>query len=112
MIGRVLFVATLAALAACKPGGVTKTDQLCAKAAAMYERCESRDGMHEQEWELVLDRWRGLCRAVITGETEQLLPDALAMFEEMPEDVKAGLRIQAECQAAATTCAQYSACDD
>lgn len=111
MIGRIV-VAALVAVGACKPGGVTQTNQLCAKAAAMYERCESREGMHKQEWELVLDRWRGLCRAVITGETEQLLPDALAMFYDMPDEVKAGLRVQAECAAKSTTCEQYAACDD
>jgi hypothetical protein len=98
-------------LIACKPGGVKDTDKLCAQATAMYAKCEAHDGMKAQEWELVLDRWRGLCRAVITGETKQLLPDGLQMYYEMPEDVRAGLRVQAECTAKTTTCDQYRACE-
>jgi len=106
---RIVLVALL--LTACKPGGVKDAHELCAKAAAMYERCESREGMDAQQWELTLDRWRSLCRAVITGETQQLLPDALALFQEMDADVRAGLRAQAECTAQTTTCAQYKACE-
>src|SRR5688572_26576123 len=89
----------IALLVACKPGGVKKTDELCAKAAVMYEKCEYEDGTHPQEWELILDRWRGLCRAVITGETKQLLPDALQMYNEMPEKIRDMLRTQAACMA-------------
>ena len=96
---------------ACKPGGVKNTDQLCAKATAMYAKCEREAGMHPQEWELILDRWRGLCRAVITGETKQLLPDGLQMYNEMPEEIRAALRAQAECTAQTTTCEQYRACE-
>ena len=99
------------AAAACNPGGVTETDRLCARAAAMYERCESRDGMTSQQWELGLDRWRGLCRAAFTGETRQLLPDGLAIWEQMTDDVKRGLREQASCGAGAPDCARYAACD-
>ena len=101
----------LIALAACKPGGVGDADQLCARAAAMYDQCESRDGMTAQQWELVIDRWRGLCRAVITGETRQLLPDGEAIWREMTDDVRAGLREQAVCAANAASCPQYAACD-
>jgi hypothetical protein len=96
---------------ACKPAGVKTTDQLCAKATAIYAKCEQQQGMHPQEWELVLDRWRGLCRAVITGETKQLLPDALQMYTEMSDEVRAGLRVQAECTSRATTCDEYRACE-
>lgn len=98
-------------VAACKPGGVSKVDELCSKASAMYAKCEREPGMHPQEWELVIDRWRGLCRAVITGETSQLLPDGLGIYNEMADDVKAALRAQAECTAKTTTCADYQACD-
>ncbi|HET9482660.1 MAG TPA: hypothetical protein VFO79_01780 [Xanthomonadales bacterium] len=101
----------LVLLVACKPGGVKNTDQLCAKATAMYAQCEQKEGMHPQEWELVIDRWRGLCRAVITGETKQLLPDGLQMYNEMPEEIRAALRAQAECTAQTTTCEQYRACE-
>jgi hypothetical protein len=98
------------AVAACKPGGGSQPKELCAKAAAMYERCESRGDLDAQQWEIVIDRWRGLCRAVITGETKQLLPDALAVFQEMTDGTKQQLRTQAECSAAATECTQYAAC--
>ena len=77
----------------------------------MYDRCESRDGMTLQQWELVIDRWRGLCRAAFTGETRQLLPDGLALWEQMADEARRGLREQAECAAAAADCARYAACD-
>ena len=97
---------------ACKPGGQKDSGQLCAKATAMYAKCEAQEGMHPQEWELILDRWRGLCRAVITGETKQLLPDALQMYQEMDEGTRAGLKVQAECTAKATTCIAYHPCSN
>lgn len=103
--------AAFAPLAACKPGGVGEPNSLCARAAAMYAKCESSEGMSAQDWELVIDRWRGLCRAVITGETKQLLPDALQLWEGMDDEVKLALRTQAECTAQATTCPQYAACE-
>jgi len=106
-----LIAIAIAATAACKPGGVTETDKLCAQAAAMYERCESRDGMTPQQWELGLDRWRSLCRAAFTGETRQLLPDGLQIWEQMSDDAKRGLREQASCAADAKDCARYAACD-
>ena len=101
----------LIVLVACKPGGVKNTEQLCAKATAMYAKCEKHDGMHPQEWELVLDRWRGLCRAVITGETKQLLPDGLQMYTEMSAEIRTALANQAECTAQTQTCDQYRACE-
>lgn len=101
----------LVLLVACKPAGVKNTDELCAKATQMYAQCEKQEGMHPQEWELVLDRWRGLCRAVITGETKQLLPDGLQMYQEMSDEIRAGLKVQAECTAAAKTCDAYRACE-
>jgi hypothetical protein len=101
----------LLAAAACKPGGVTETDQLCARAAAMYEKCESHAGMTPQQWELGLDRWRGLCRATFTGETRQLLPDGLSLWNQMSDDVKRGLREQALCAADAKICEQYAGCE-
>jgi hypothetical protein len=99
------------ALAGCQPGGVGASDKLCAQAAEMYARCESRDELTAQQWELVIDRWRGLCRAALTGETRQLLPDGAAIWAEMTDDVKDALREQARCAAKATTCEQYAACD-
>lgn len=100
----------LVLVVACKPGGVNDTHQLCAKATAMYAQCETQEGT-AQEWELVLDRWRSLCRAVISGETKQLLPDALQLYAEMTDDVRAGLKVQAECTAKAKTCGEYRACE-
>ena len=87
----------LAFVVACTPGGKRDTEELCAKATKMYERCEYDKTKHPQAWELELDRWRGLCRAVFTGETKQLLPDGLQMYEEMSEEIRAGLKQQAEC---------------
>lgn len=97
--------------AACKPGGVTQADEQCAKAAAIYDQCESHTDQTAQQWELVIDRWRGLCRAAMTGQTKQLLPDGLQIWNAMADDVRAGLRLQAECMSRATTCDQYAACD-
>lgn len=108
---RSLLLVALLAAAACKPGGVTETDQLCARAAAMYEKCESHAGMTPQQWELGLDRWRGLCRAAFTGETKQLLPNGLALWDQMSDDDKRGLREQAQCAVDAKTCEQYAGCD-
>lgn len=101
----------LVLVVACKPSGVKDADKLCANATAMYAKCETQQGMHPQEWELILDRWRGLCRAVITGETKQLLPDALQMYSEMDDETRAGLKVQAECTSKAKTCDEYRACE-
>jgi hypothetical protein len=103
-------VLALLLVAGCKPS-VTEADELCAKAAAIYDRCEPHGANTAQQWELVIDRWRGLCRAALTGRTKQLLPDGLAIWNEMPDDVRAGLKLKAECTGAAITCEQYAACD-
>ena len=92
---------------------VKQETELCAKAARMFDRCEQfpADGSDAKlQRELVVDRWRGLCRAVFTGETKQLMPDALALYAEMTDEVKAGLRQQAECTARTTTCDAYATC--
>ena len=94
----------------CNPG-TSKDKQLCAKAAAMFEQCETIVGPTKVDRMLVVDRWRGLCRAVFTGETDQLLPDGLALFSSMDEATKLGLQRQAECSARATNCTEYAACD-
>jgi hypothetical protein len=47
---------------------------------------------------------------VLTGETKQLLPNALELYNQMDEATKAGLRQQAECTAKTTTCSEYAAC--
>jgi hypothetical protein len=101
------------ALVACKSGDVSKERELCAKAAAMFERCEelSGDGSDAKlQNELAVDRWRGLCRAVLTGQTEQLMPNTLELYRAMDEPTKLGLKLQAECTAKATTCSEYAAC--
>jgi dihydroxyacid dehydratase/phosphogluconate dehydratase len=103
----------IVALVACKGGGVTKAHEVCAKAAAMFERCEELSGEGSDKKlqnELAVDRWRGLCRAVLTGKTEQLMPDALGLYRSMDEATKAALRLEAECTAKAATCAEYAAC--
>ena len=73
-------VLVLVLVAGCKPG-MTAADELCARAAAIYDRCESHDGTTAQQWELTIDRWRGLCRAALTGQTKQLLPDGLVVVD-------------------------------
>ena len=103
----------LVLVVACKGGGVSQEQEICAKAATMFERCEDLAGEGsdaKQQQELTVDRWRGLCRAVLTGETKQLLPNALELYNSMDEATKAGLRQQAECTATATTCTEYAAC--
>jgi hypothetical protein len=101
------------AVVACKGGGVSKEQEVCARASAMFEKCEELDAEGSDaklQNSLTVDRWRGLCRAVLTGETKQLLPNALELYNAMDEATKAGLRVQAECTAKATTCAEYAAC--
>jgi hypothetical protein len=103
-------------LVACKPGGVTKDQELCAKAAAMFDRCEQLDTGSGSDAalsrEMTIDRWRGLCRAVFTGKTEQMMPNARELYQTMDEPTRAGLRVQAQCAAKATTCAEYAKCDE
>ena|SRR6476619_7223321 len=102
-------------LAACKPGGVTKEQELCAKAAAMFDKCEELDMSGSDaalSRELTIDRWRGLCRAVFTGKTEQLMPNARELFQAMDEPTKLGLKVQAECAAKAKDCTEYKKCDE
>jgi uncharacterized protein YukE len=100
-------------MAACK-APTTKEQELCAKASAMFEKCESFDGSGSDAAltkALMIDRWRGLCRAVYTGKTEQLMQNARELYQSMDEATKAGLRVQAECTAKATTCADYAKCE-
>jgi hypothetical protein len=102
-------------LVACKGGGVSKEQEICAKAAAMFEKCEDLDMVGSEAKmanSLAVDRWRGLCRAALTGETKQLMPNALELYNSMDEATRAGLRVQAECTAKATTCAEYAACEN
>jgi hypothetical protein len=58
------------ALVACKGGGVSKEQETCARAAAMFEKCEQLDAEGSDaklQNSLAIDRWRGLCRAVLSG---------------------------------------------
>lgn len=108
---RLLLIAIM--LCSCKQS-ISKEQELCAKAAAMFEKCESFDGSGSDAAltkELMLDRWRGLCRAVLTGETAQLMQNARDLYQSMDEGTKAGLRLQAECTAKATTCDEYAKCE-
>jgi uncharacterized protein YukE len=94
---------------------VTKEQELCAKAAAMFDKCEELDMTGSDaalSRELTIDRWRGLCRAVFTGQTDQLMPNARELYHSMDDGTKAGLRVQAECAAKATTCVEYAKCDE
>lgn len=101
----------VAFLLSCKPGGVGKDQELCAQAAVMYDRCEPRAGSNQLARDLELDRWASLCRAVLTGETAQMLPNTLELYTALDDAERAGLRLQAECTAAASTCEAYAACE-
>ena len=101
----------LVALAGCKPGGVSSAQETCAKAAAMFDQCESFGSDTPLQRELMVDRWRGTCRAVFTGETRQLMPNALEVYQALDDDQRAALRTQAECTAKAATCDAYAACE-
>jgi hypothetical protein len=46
----------------------------------------------------------------MTGETKQLMPNALELYQSMDEGTKAGLRQQATCTAKAANCTEYAAC--
>lgn len=109
------WLACLVLAGACT-SGTTQDQELCAKAAAMFDRCEQLDTGSGSDAaisrELTIDRWRGLCRAVFTGKTEQLMPAARDLFLQMDEATRAGLRVQAECTAKATSCAAYAQCSE
>ena len=101
-------------LAAACTARTTKEQELCAKASAMFEKCESFEGSGSDaalSKALMIDRWRGLCRAVFTGKTEQLMQNARDLYQAMDDATKAGLRQQAECTAKATSCAEYAKCE-
>ena len=100
----------LLALAGCNPKA-SKDAQMCAQAAKMFAQCETVVGPTKLDRELVIDRWRGLCRAVVTGETDQLLPDGLELYYSMDEATRRDLQQQAECTAKATNCTEYAVCE-
>jgi len=94
---------------------VSKEQALCAQAGAMFEKCEEFDGSGSDaalSKELMIDRWRGLCRAVLTGETAQLMANTRELYSTMDDATKAALKQQAECTAKATTCAEYAKCSE
>jgi hypothetical protein len=100
----------LALLTACKPGGVSGVQETCAQAGAMFEKCENFGSATPLEHDLMVDRWRGLCRAVFTGETKQLMPNTLAVYQALDEAEREGLKLEATCSAKAKTCDAYAAC--
>jgi hypothetical protein len=95
-------------LVGCTPK-VGGDQELCGRAAAMFEKCETLDGNKLQK-SLTVDRWRGLCRAVLSGDTKQLMPNTLELYAAMDDETKRDLQVQARCQAAAETCAAYQTC--
>jgi hypothetical protein len=105
------WIFAIALAGACKPGGVSDAQQTCAKAAAMFEKCEDFGSATRLEHDLMVDRWRGLCRAAFTGETKQLMPNALQVYQSLDDDERAGLRAEAECSAKAASCDAYRTCD-
>jgi len=105
------WILVIALAGACKPGGVSSAQQTCANAAAMFEKCEDFGSATPLEHDLMIDRWRGLCRAAFTGETKQLMPNALQVWQALGDDERAGLREEAACSAKAATCDAYRACE-
>jgi len=103
---RWIFVLTLIA---CEPK-VSDDQAMCSYVSAMFEKCESFGSLSKLERSLTVDRWRGLCRAVMSGETRQLMPETRALFENMDDETRAGLREQAQCHAKAMTCVEYHSC--
>ena len=89
-------VLLLAFVATCKPGGVSDAQETCAKAGAMFEKCEDFGSATPLQHDLMIDRWRGLCRAVFTGETKQLMPNTLEVWQALDDASRAGLKLQAE----------------
>jgi hypothetical protein len=104
-------VLLLALVAACKPGGVSGAQETCARAGAMFEKCEDFGSATPLQHDLMVDRWRGLCRAVFAGETKQLMPNALELWQSLDDESRAGLKLEAECQAKAATCDVYRTCE-
>ena len=69
------------------------------KAGAMFEKCETFDGSGSDAAltkEMMIDRWRGLCRAVLTGETAQLMTNTRELWNQMDDATKAGLKLQVQ----------------
>ena len=101
-------------LAACTSKTTVEQD-LCARASAMFAKCETFDMTGSgaaQTKELMVDRWRSLCRAVFTGETKQMMNNVKELYLQMDEPTKEGLKLQAGCMASATACDAYARCDD
>lgn len=112
---RILLAIALFALPGCKEK-VSKEQEICAKAAAMFDTCEELDLGSGSDAaltkELMLDRWRGLCRAALTGQTAQMMPNTKQLWDALDEGERLGLKVQAECTAKATSCDEYAKCDD
>ena len=107
------FAAFALLLGACTSKTSVEQD-LCAKASAMFARCETFEtggSGAAQTKELMVDRWRGLCRAVFTGETKQMMENVKELYLQMDEPTKESLRIHAGCMAAATACDAYARCE-
>lgn len=76
----------------------------------MFEKCEDFGSAAPLERDLMVDRWRGVCRALFTGETAQLMPNSLEMYRALEDDDRAALKATAECTSKATTCLAYHGC--
>lgn len=111
-----LVLAALLFGASCKQN-ISADQELCAKAAAMFEKCEDFSSLGSGSdvpltKELMIDRWRGLCRAVRTGKTDMLMKNTLELYKSLDDEAKAMMRTQAECAVKATTCAEYQKCNE
>lgn len=97
---------------ACEPG-VSKTNQLCGKAAVNYAKCalgsnatvEQRSDMEVHE-----NRWIRLCRAVYNNSDDGLRPAEKEQYLGLVAEGSASAASEFDCAAKATTCEQVDAC--
>jgi hypothetical protein len=103
-----MFVAAL--LIGCQPR-ITVEQEQCGRAAEMYRMCESFKGQTPLERDLEIDRWRGLCRALLTkGDTDNLAHSTVELYQSLDDPQREALAEQARCTAETTTCRAYAAC--
>lgn len=96
----------------CEPG-VSKTNQLCGKAALMYAKCALGSNAtvdQRSDMEVHENRWIRLCRAVYNSSDEGLRPAEKEQYLGLVADGSAGAASEFDCAAKATTCEQIEAC--
>ena len=108
---RALLLGAMITWVACRPGNISEAQETCALASAMFARCEDFGSAAPIDRDLIVDRWRGVCRAVLTGETAQMASNVVAIYQLLSDSERGQLRHTAECTAKETTCDAYRACE-